>query len=1140
MGSTCTPTPPGCDYGDVCGGPSPGVAEACINFCVPVFEGEVLGDVPCPLDECDETAWTIPGVVRCPSPTAAGASFACVPSERSPDPARVGFCRAEQGLLDPCEVPGGPNECETGTFCVDAEACGRRFGVAPESAGYCWLPAREGERCDSNLGRGPEGCLPCEAGTWCRVTDDYGAICVRACETADAPGDPRPDLCACDGEPEPCVAIPAPPNEPSLYCRARVVPNGHRCDPQAGPPCADLASDCQPTSDPLRGPAFGCCRYDGDECESDTDCCGGRSLCHDGVCTACGGDGEAPTASGCCPGHVVVDDERGEDVCRSCAVSREGRARALFEGASCEGDFVQLESVTDARETIAVPLDGNTGAGPAELPATSGGVRRVRYALRPEHRLFLLQGDLTAEWTNREPPSDPPDFLPSATAGWPPAGSTVDHIFAQLPVNVPGIRVREVDLGGLSNPASTWQSVRVYDAGACSVFASHSNVTDLIVASLNQYLVELSFDVAGTDYGATPLTVAPEYTGAVLPHITPILSSGTGDFGRAIDSDQLNFFVEYAALGTGGSALGCENGLIRLSAGVRIVRRPVFLPTLEGEIEDRALTREHDCVDGTLGAPCREQCFLDGDRYECFALSALGEPTLYATRRPPRRVRIVRDAFDFVPEVVFFDGGVVDCSASGLNDLLTGVLEGRIRSQLSHVIGQATGNLERNLQEWGVAYEDLPLCGRLDPETGDTFPSDAMCGDALPRYFGGRRHGCVGFDADRRGTDNPAAVVEYRCARVRHEVRRINVRPDGVEIVLADSTADPQYDLLSNDPRTGRDSLRSTCLASRPGTVGAADPVVPAAIARGDSQLLGPLNNFLFRRITHPDDALRFRARDGALVGQRGVCSDRGTLCGGPAIEPLRGGPLRCYVQPRETIQPNGTGRGAGECCLPEEFCPVPAAGGGRPYFDTPPVPPLPPSTTWRCTNPLDDRWACGGCGNVCTPNARCCGGSCLDVMSDPANCGGCGSTCPAETACLDGACCPAGHLACGTGAGGSGPPVCTDVRSNPNACGDCRTRCSTGHCSNGVCCLPGQAGCDGACVDVQSDPANCGGCGVSCEADAVCTEGLCCRRGDVVCDGACTTVARDPANCGACGNVCPAGLACVGGRCACFGIGCP
>ncbi|MBX3269547.1 MAG: hypothetical protein KF729_04770 [Sandaracinaceae bacterium] len=1139
LGSTCTPTPQGCDFAGRCDPTDFTTAEACINFCVPLFEGDVLDDVMCPLDDCDRAAYLRPDVFRCPSPTAAGQSYACVPSDRSPEPGRIGFCRAAAGLFDECDpdraTGGDPRPCESGTFCVDvadAAACARAFplrrraGLSGSARGFCWLPAREGEACDSNLDRGPHGCAPCESGTWCRVTPDHGRVCLRACELPEAPGVERSDLCACTGVDEPCVVLPAPTDQPQRYCRPLLVPNGNLCNPQGGVPCADPGADCQLTSDPHRGEVFTCCRYPGDTCRSDADCCDGYAVCSGGRCTACGREGQPATSVGCCPGHVVVDEASGEQACRSCAVSREGRARAPFEGARCGGEFVQLEAEGGARDTIAVPEGGNTGAGPAELARTSGRAERVRYRLGERHRLFLLQGDLTGRWDDRDPPADPPDFLPSATAGWPPAGVTVGHRFAQLPANFPGQPVRTIELSALpgGDPTSTWQSLRVYDAGLCSRFISYQIAVDGLVAALNQYLNDRHFEVTpGVFYGFEPLTLAPERPDyAVLPHFTPILSSGSGDFGRAIDSDQLNAFVEYAALG--GAAFGCFDGRLRLSAGLRLRRRAAVASTLESELEDRRRTVAHDCDEGPPG--CREVCHFEGDRYLCLQSGGpVPLPPRFVSR--PRRVQVLRDAFDFEPVIEFFDGGLVDCSVSGLNDAITGNIEGRIRSQLDGILSLLAGSLTRAVTEWPVVeadgslrprrFSDLAPCARTDPETGAVFASDAMCAAADPPFFGGRRQSCVGIQESGEWTDDPGLAVDYRCGRVRFELRRINLRPDGLEAVLADSEDDPQYPLfITHRPASGVPLGEAYCLENRPGSRRDEDPALVDTVTRGESLIARGQD----RRICHPDDALAV-GEDGALHGCQGICGDLGVQCGGPHAGTVREeGPLRsrerCYVQPLDALAPGQTERGAAQCCLPADFCPVPPAGGGRPFFESAPSPPAAPSTTWACVNRLDNRWACGGCGNVCADGEACCGGECAALASSSAHCGTCGNACPGSAPCLGGRCCAEGEVLCPSG----DRFVCTDVSTNPFACGSCGTRCRTGHCAGGLCCLPGEVSCDGACADLQSDALHCGGCGAACPAGTAC------------CGGACVDTSSSGLHCGRCRNRCPPLQRCEGGTC--------
>lgn len=52
-------------------------------------------------------------------------------------------------------------------------------------------------------------------------------------------------------------------------------------------------------------------------------------------------------------------------------------------------------------------------------------------------------------------------------------------------------------------PTSTWESLRVYDAGSCSSFRPWGDLTDLLVASLNVLLTVPQFGIFGSD----PLTL---------------------------------------------------------------------------------------------------------------------------------------------------------------------------------------------------------------------------------------------------------------------------------------------------------------------------------------------------------------------------------------------------------------------------------------------------------------------------------------------------------------------------------------------------------------------------------------------------------------------------------------------------------
>ncbi len=1136
MGTTCTPTSPGCPYEAACATSDKTHAESCINFCVPIFDGAVVDDsVHCALDECDEALFLDPSfeIWRCPPTNTAGQQYVCVPSSTTPDPSRIGVCRTANGILDSCD-PLDPEACESGSYCADVSECPRRRDDAdrlrlPPDEDFCWLPAREGHPCDSNLGRGPHGCAPCEWGTWCRDTVGYGPLCLRACATPDAPETARPELCAC-ARPDPCAvyADVAPPDpmfpvgagEPAVYCSPPLVQNGDACDPQ-GRPCDDVLSSCQETVRPLTGRQNICCRDDGSPCTQASHCCEGRSVCVGGVCSPCGTEGDDVQSAGCCPGYAPV-----EGVCRSCASSREGRADARLDGASCQGDFVQLENEDLQQETFAVPLGGNTGAGPAEMPLTSGRIERVRYQLPDTHRLFLIEGDLTGSWS-RAPGTDqhPPTYLASAAGPWPEAGVTVGHRYVHLPPPFPGAGVRTettasiTDSSGAAVPPSTWQSLRVYDAGACSAFQDWSVLTDLIVAPLNRFLTIPQIGIFGSD----PLTLL----GAAVDdldqraHITPILASGGGELGRASEQDQVGFFVGYRAVD--GEGFGCPAATLWFSAGIRVRRDAATVPTLATEDRDRELTELHDfindgsfCVDGDcsycMGAgECPETCTVDGDRYRC--VFYLLEEEASFEHVEPRHVRALRDAFDFRPQLVYLDGGVVGCGWAGLNDLFTSILTGQIGQFLPGVFSQLTGQFAVRLPDpaLGVTFEDLADCGRT-LASGELVPSDALCADTPAPLFGNRRLRCVGFDADRVRQSAPELITSYRCADLIPEVRRVNFRPDGVEIVLSDSPTDPQHRLISTDAR-----LRRFCAADRPGTLPPDAPTVARFVNRAFSLMSGLAPPQ--RRICHPDDPLTPTA-SGGFTGCRGICGDIGVPC--ISIGGVRNVPdgSRCYSAR------TGPRQHTSFCCHPSSFCPIPASAGGTRFFPDPVAAGDPPAF-WSCVDLNTNELACGACGVSCAAGQLCCGAACTDPSTDPSNCGDCGTVCGGGAACIDGTCCAPGEVVC---AG-----ACTDTSTHPGHCGGCDQPCDFGEsCSLGLCCPTGQLNCGGTCRDVRADANNCGACGQLCPFPRLCINGTCCARGTEDCegDGICNELLSDPDNCGACGNRCGFGSVCLRGRC--------
>lgn len=174
-------------------------------------------------------------------------------------------------------------------------------------------------------------------------------------------------------------------------------------------------------------------------------------------------------------------------------------------------------------------------------------------------------------------------------------------------------------------------------------------------------------------------------------------------------------------------------------------------------------------------------------------------------------------------------------------------------------------------------------------------------------------------------------------------------------------------------------------------------------------------------------------------------------------------------------------------------------------------------------------------CTLTCQPGLTACGGRCVDLANDRFHCGGCGQVCPEGEVCGgEGVCeitCQAGYTACGS--------WCINLESNPFHCGACGNACAAGErCQGRQCqlvCAEGLRACSGACVDVTSNRQHCGACGSACTGEQECVGGACvleCLEPLVACGDVCADIEQDPRHCGACGASCGAGLGCFDGRC--------
>jgi hypothetical protein len=209
-----------------------------------------------------------------------------------------------------------------------------------------------------------------------------------------------------------------------------------------------------------------------------------------------------------------------------------------------------------------------------------------------------------------------------------------------------------------------------------------------------------------------------------------------------------------------------------------------------------------------------------------------------------------------------------------------------------------------------------------------------------------------------------------------------------------------------------------------------------------------------------------------------------------------------------------------------------PAAAGPQDLVPVPPGTFQPRDASFRDTalpseeaSVVDAAADADGGSNVCCGGVLC-GSACRDLNGDHANCGSCGNACSADQVCTGGTC-----VVCGTVCSG----VCADLMHDYDNCGKCGNACLNGDvCSSGSCVTCPTKVCAGSCVDLTADNVNCGSCGNKCLASQSCTGGKCVTCTSL-CGGNCTDLQNDPANCGACGSACAPGDSCKAGSCVCL-----
>jgi hypothetical protein len=335
----------------------------------------------------------------------------------------------------------------------------------------------------------------------------------------------------------------------------------------------------------------------------------------------------------------------------------------------------------------------------------------------------------------------------------------------------------------------------IYDVGACSYRVGWELLATVLPIYVNRYLADLG--------SAEPLTPA-EFT--ITPRISAEPASAALPLGPLTMTNELTAHLEF----TTPSIAGCPDQRLTADAGLRIVEVPARIQMPEEQAIDAAVvatvgctptmqSNVYDCTWFSVDDDANTVTFWSNTLVYYYGMdpelmAAVGcvlGPTTYECLLPPpdapgggaginANIRATYDRpFTMVDHAVDINLELVGISAN-LNDpcvgdwFINGVVEGAVRRAVagvsSQLNAQIVGALGTTLDpDFGVPTSELRAC-----------TTDWDCRE-IP-YFGGRRHSCIA------GLCNGAHI----------EVRRVHVRPDGLEFVLAEGIDDPQYDLLEN------------------------------------------------------------------------------------------------------------------------------------------------------------------------------------------------------------------------------------------------------------------------------------------------------------------------------------------------------
>ena len=467
----------------------------------------------------------------------------------------------------------------------------------------------------------------------------------------------------------------------------------------------------------------------------------------------------------------------------------------------------------------------NQAAGRDRLSILSGRITEVRYSTEPSrHVPFLLRGDIAI-------------------------GSPLEAL--QLPPTASSETERITDV--TSFDIAKWTSFRVYDRGDCSVLLDWNTTSSVLANEIIRQLNDNSrVRNAQLHPNRDPSQVRPSLV--TLFPAQPLLAPLADVDELAIDLE-----VQAAELGPCESPDFTINLAMSLNqtgdAVYRIPGESYFAACKLGlDTSDERWLKEDFAEDrlADLCSPLDIPCISDLiDRFNQFLLNIDSgivpdcDATL-ASRHPLSDVDSVRSLEEFsgrendqdavligyrdifgqqtgASDVV---AAVTDVGFSNFNAPFGCVLEGAVRRVIRREFRKKLPLGMRDAILGLLVIDPWVWSGELTSTTCDT---DADCDfrDGSPAYtsggdFRGVRHRCLDRDPERARALSPTlgdfleTQPPGRFCHVQLEPDHLNIRPDGVEVVLAfDEIDDPQSSLLPRLSSIGADF----CANDRPGSL---------------------------------------------------------------------------------------------------------------------------------------------------------------------------------------------------------------------------------------------------------------------------------------------------------------------------------